>query len=117
MGMWGTAVPCPLFPKQQVEADNSFGADRQDSFLAAPIMLWAVWRVNTVLLLPIKAGCSTKGAHVSKSHSLEHGANPCPLVFPAFFYYRYSNSEGLISSHYHLLYLNTVFGIGDCLLF
>lgn len=31
------AAPRPLFPKQQVEADNSAGVDGQGSSLAAPI--------------------------------------------------------------------------------
>lgn len=98
------AVLCPLFPKQQVEADNSVGVDGQDSFLPVPIKSWAFWQVYIVLLLPIKAACSRKRAPVSKSHSLEHGANPCSLVFPSLFYYRYSDDKGLILSHFHLLY-------------
>lgn len=80
MGMWVMEVPCHLFPKQQVETDNSEYMDK-DSFLADPIKLWAVWRVYIVQPLPIKAACSRKGAPVSKSHSLEHGANPCLLSF------------------------------------
>lgn len=46
------AAPCPLFPKQQVESDNSVEVDGQDSFLAVPTMLLAIWLVY--LMLPGK---------------------------------------------------------------